>query len=453
MPPIHSKEIVVDHTETVCRDCAKVVDAEVVHKEDRLFIRRKCPVHGTSDTPHVFDMPELYQAMKAIFCSDPSRIVYPHDLILYITSKCNMHCPVCYVDTDSPHAKELSLSDIKSILDHYRGCAVHISGGEPTLRDDLFDIIAEIKKRKFFCGLFTNGLRLADTDFTEKLSAAGVDLVILQFDSLNDDDYLSLRGERLLHVKLKALENLKKAGMGTYLFSAIVEGINDDQVPGLVDFARKNIEWVDIMNVNPVWRIGRYNNFERIPASKLYASMEKAGLHFHEFMASTEFSHLCFEIASKLAQQKWVRQPPCAQRLYFVKVDDEVVKLTDILNIPRLLPRLRMISRSMTNRSKFYSWFLFLTCFPYVSFLRDLFASRQLRGFLWGVLKEKIFHHQKKRISASRLLSIMIGAFQGQEDADMRFLKKCTLFANNPDGKGIRCSCTRQMMCDFNLQA
>jgi len=442
--------ILLGKTKTVCEKTLKVIDAQVIEKGGWIILRKLCPDHGVSEVRHIFDMPLLYEKMKQIFCKEQVDNFYPHDLILYITSKCNLLCPVCYSSAGENGAQDLSLKQAMEMVCRYQGGAVHISGGEPTLREDLFDLLTHIKEKGFFTGLFTNGLRLEDENYVKKLKEAKLDLVILSFDSLRESDLVRLRGRPLLESKLKAFSHIKKEGIGVYLFSAVVAGINDDQIGPLIEFAKENIDSVDIVNFNPVWRVGRYDDFTRIPASKIYQRMEENGFLFDEFMLCTEFSHLCFEILSKLLGKKWRRQPPCAQRLYLFKLEDKIIKLTDLLDLPYLNKRLNDIHSKVKSSPKFISWGLLICCFPFGYFIKGATKNETLRKLTFFFARNLFAWKRKKRWLSSRLLSVMIGAFHSPEDADFQFLRKCTLYCNSEQGDFIQCACLRQILSETN---
>ena len=444
-----SRERYIESTQSVCRSRFRLIPADVIERDGCLYLRKRCPEHGLSECLHIYDFPQLYRAMRRIFCQEATRPVYPHELVAYITSECNLKCPVCYANAGEGPSKELSGEDILRNIRKYKGRFVHFSGGEPTLRQDLFDLIAAVKKKKFCVGLFSNGLNLRHYDYVHKIKQAGVDLVILSFESLRDEHYLRLKGARLLEAKMLAFENICKAGLHLYLFCSVAPGINEDEIPELIDFAKKHLASVDIMNFTPIWRIGRYNNFERIPASRIYRQFEKCGIHFSDMLCCTEFSHLFFEILSKLLGQKWVRHPPCEQIVYFIKIGPQICLITEIIDLPFLTERLRRINRKITGRCVLARWGLFVFGFPWLFFLREFFKRPELRRLAWLMARDLLSGLGIKRTIASRKLTVMTGQVHGLDDADFRFMKKCTLYAINENAQGFQSFCTRQMHCEF----
>ena len=109
---------------------------------------------------------------------------------------------------------------------------LQLSGGEPTAREDLPEVIEAACKAGFtFVQLNTNGLRLAgERDYAERLRSAGLASVFLQFDGVHDETYRVLRGRPLLDVKMRAIERCAAAGLAVVLVPTLVAGVNDQEV-------------------------------------------------------------------------------------------------------------------------------------------------------------------------------------------------------------------------------
>jgi uncharacterized radical SAM superfamily Fe-S cluster-containing enzyme len=144
--------------------------------------------------------------------------------------------------------------------------ALQFSGGEPTIREDLPQLVELAKALGFrHLEVNTNGIRLAQSlDFCKELVEAGVSTVYLQFDGLTSDVYKFTRGVDLLDTKMKAIENCRKAGLHSIvLVVTLVKGVNDRQIGDIIRFAVDNFDVVRCINVQPVSLCGRLPESER----------------------------------------------------------------------------------------------------------------------------------------------------------------------------------------------
>jgi len=131
-----------------------------------------CPIH------------EMDLEVLLPFSARPSA---PYRMDLALTYRCNNDCHHCY---NQPQRKgdELSTSEWKNIICNLWDIGIpHIvfTGGEPTLRQDLCELIAFAQQKGQVTGLNTNGRRLSDSSFVQKLVDAGLDHVQITIESHN----------------------------------------------------------------------------------------------------------------------------------------------------------------------------------------------------------------------------------------------------------------------------
>ena len=157
-----------------------------------------------------------------------------------------------------------TLETIKSwyqmLLDSGGPYNVQLSGGEPTLRDDLPEIIALGRSMGFpFIQLNTNGLRLYEEPyFLQRLAEAGLSSLFLQFDGLTGDIYEKLRGADYLEAKLGLIELCQEMGLGVILVPTVVAGVNDHQLGDIIKFALQKMPTVRGVHFQPISFFGRY---------------------------------------------------------------------------------------------------------------------------------------------------------------------------------------------------
>ncbi|HWQ47057.1 MAG TPA: radical SAM protein [Longilinea sp.] len=125
---------------------------------------------------------DLDLEITAPFSSKPSA---PYRMDLALTYRCNNDCSHCYNDKQRAH-QELSTADWIKTLDKLWEIGIpHIifTGGEPTLRDDLPDLIRHAEQNGQITGINTNGRRLSDRSYLDSLVNAGLDHVQITLES------------------------------------------------------------------------------------------------------------------------------------------------------------------------------------------------------------------------------------------------------------------------------
>ncbi|MEW5865063.1 MAG: heme d1 biosynthesis radical SAM protein NirJ [Pseudomonadota bacterium] len=110
-------------------------------------------------------------------------------VIWNLVRRCNLNCLHCYsISADVDFPGELSTAEVFAVMDDLRAFGVPVlilSGGEPLLRPDLFEIAARAKAMGFYTGLSTNGT-LIDAAVADRLAASGFDYVGVSLDGLRE---------------------------------------------------------------------------------------------------------------------------------------------------------------------------------------------------------------------------------------------------------------------------
>ena len=270
-------------TESVCPVCLHTLPAQRVLEGDDIYLVKRCPEHGEFKTI-VWRSVESYQRWEARGSRAATPPVTetaikhgcPHDcgicpdhrqhsccVLLEVTQRCNLRCPVCFAGAGGQNA-DPSLAEIDGWLDRLRahGSPVNIqlSGGEPTVRDDLPTIVRRIRARGFdFVQVNTNGIRLAkEAGYAQALADAGLDCAFLQFDGVSDKVYQHIRGARLLEIKRQAILRCAEAGLAVVLVPTLVPGVNIGEIGAIVDFALTWVPAVRAVHFQPISYFGRY---------------------------------------------------------------------------------------------------------------------------------------------------------------------------------------------------
>jgi uncharacterized radical SAM superfamily Fe-S cluster-containing enzyme len=274
-------------TESLCPHCLCRVTARRITENNALYMEKSCPTHGRLDRVLLwrnspYSYPEWSRqtgecsGISPVPVSDSSSgcpfncgICPDHrqdtcTAIIEVTRQCNMHCPVCFAASDTitsvnPEMKQIARM-LRTLLDRGGPYPVQLSGGEPTLRDDLPEIVALARNMGFdHVQINTNGIRLAqDADYGRALKESGASVVFLQFDGLTDDVHVHIRGTKLSEIKQRAVERCAELKLGVILVPTLVKGINDSQIGAILHFARKWIPVVKGVHFQPLTYIGRY---------------------------------------------------------------------------------------------------------------------------------------------------------------------------------------------------
>ena len=280
-------------TGALCPTCLKEYPAEVFADEDGVvWMSRTCPEHGPLTT-RMWPGADHYEWLRSEAFPktrpanpEPVRDACPfgcgtcarHErrgtlLEIEVTRNCNLRCPVCFASAvggeDDPSLDEISaMYDVIADQVGTDG-AVQITGGEPTCRKDLVDIIY-LGRQKGFWGIEvnTNGLVITNKEgYLEDLVAAGLTGVYLSFDGLTGNVYEATCGRDILDVKLRAIERCREVGIQVVLSVAVVAGLNDGQLGDLLRFALENSDVVAGLALQPAFTSGRFDAERAMPMS------------------------------------------------------------------------------------------------------------------------------------------------------------------------------------------
>lgn len=287
-------------TSSLCPHCLRRVPARRITENGAVYLDKSCPEHGALKRVLLWrNFPKPYSEWTRCapspgpgpdHCPDRCGLCPDHGqktctAIIEITGKCNLRCPVCFAaagtgDTPDPDLQQIARM-MEMVRDKAGSCALQISGGEPTLRDDLPQIAALARSMGFDpVQVNTNGIRLArDEAYGRALVDAGVTVVYLQFDGITGSVYEQIRGADLLQLKLEAIRNCRKWKVGVILVPTLVKRVNDDQIGSIIRFAKDWIPTVKGVHFQPMTYLGRYpespKNEDRLLLSDVLAAIEE----------------------------------------------------------------------------------------------------------------------------------------------------------------------------------
>jgi uncharacterized radical SAM superfamily Fe-S cluster-containing enzyme len=257
------------------------IKAKVIERDGKILMVKDCPVHGHFEDVMAIDT-AFFKHLEEVF---PGRDILAHNdeklhhhgsstikhgrgsvLTVDLTNRCNMMCDPCFMDANQVgFVHELSWEDIQTLLDNAisikprRQMSVQFSGGEPTLSPYFLDAVRYSRKVGYnSVQAATNGIEFAkDFEFAKKAAEAGLRYAYLQFDGIGNAANSHRKVGNLFDVKLQAIENLHNAGVEIVPVTTILNGINNEQVGRIVEFALDNPKKISFCSFQPVSFTGR----------------------------------------------------------------------------------------------------------------------------------------------------------------------------------------------------
>lgn len=281
-------------TSSVCPICLKTIPATRVRRveprqvnsdsDDTVELVKRCPEHGDFSTVVWRGARPDYAAWRrektpsqplASFtrrekgCPQDCGLCEHHaqhtcTALLEVTQRCELECPLCYASSRAEGGPDPDLATVAGwyarVWEASGRCNIQLSGGEPTMREDLPEILRLGREQGFdFLQLNTNGFRLGqERGYAQRLKDAGLASVFLQFDGIDEAIYRRLRGRELFRQKRRALEACEAAGLGVVLVAVVVPGVNDGAVWEILRFGRDAGAFVRGVHYQPISYFGRY---------------------------------------------------------------------------------------------------------------------------------------------------------------------------------------------------
>jgi radical SAM protein with 4Fe4S-binding SPASM domain len=185
---------------------------------------------------------------------------YPVLSEIALTYNCQNRCFFCYASSPERGrvVREMSTDEVKTVLDKIvdqaRVPTVSFTGGEPTLRRDLPELIQHAKSRKMRTNLITNGILCAREDFVQQLAEAGLDSAQVSLEAPDSETHdLVVDHPGAFRRTLQGFLNLKQAGIHTHT-NTTINSRNLHALPSLIDFLAGQDQ--EYLSMNMVIRTG-----------------------------------------------------------------------------------------------------------------------------------------------------------------------------------------------------
>ncbi|MCQ8903125.1 MAG: radical SAM protein [Methanothrix sp.] len=458
---------------SVCPVCLRTLSARIFQQGQTVMIRKSCPEHGEFEDVYWSDA-DLYRRFVRYAetgrgienfitkgdCPFSCGLCDNHKTStllanIDVTTRCNLACPICFADASPKRVYEPTMEQIERMLKILREerpvpCqAVQFSGGEPTVREDLPEIVALARSMGFTqIQIATNGLRLAShPHLARRLCEAGLSTVYLQFDGVDAGPYIKMRGRDLLGVKLSAIESCRRGGLrSVVLVPTVAKGVNDFQLGDIIRFASQNVDVIRGVNMQPISFAGRVEEAERrsnrITIPDLLRSIEEQtdGQVSREDFYPVPFVAPISRVVEVLTERPtliFTVHPCCGAATYVYCEEDRLIPITRFVDVEGLMERLKDILRDY-NGSK-------------ISKLRIQGALlKDLLGFIDESRAPKDLHITKLLMNVLRTgtfdslrefhsRNLFIGAmhFQDLYNLDLERVSRCGIHYATPDGRII----------------
>ncbi len=449
----------IETTKSICPVCHRVIDAYLYEDGGALYISKNCPEHGRFKDLYWSDY-QLYRRFKRYdvrvraraesrvdgrssnrsrrefnpSCPFACGLCTAHEShtvlgIIDVTSRCNLRCPVCFAGNFNDDygggrsiAKEPTAEEIRAIIDNFatntNAAGIQFSGGEPTLRDDLPELISYARQRFEHVEVDTNGIKMAESEeYCRAIESAGTSVVYLQFDGVTDAPYEKLRGRKLLEVKKRAIENHRRAGPkpAIVLVPTVVKGVNDDQIGDIIKFAIENRDIIRGVNFQPISFCGRapYRASERITVSDVLRGIEEQTglLTRNDFFPPSLISMVLTSIGKSEVGCHFA----CGAFSYLVIKDGKAEPITRYMDMEKLAEIYRAKGR-----------------------ITPVAALRHIKlGFLKNLFVSVLRSHAYRDLSSLHFNLIFIGTmhFMDAYNFDLARVKRCVIHYGLPDGR------------------
>ena len=466
-------------TKSLCPECLAVIDASIIEENGSMMMEKTCREHGYFKDTYWSNAGQFRRMDR--YRHDGEGVLNPNistdgncpyscglcpshktgTLIgnIDVTNRCNQSCPVCFANAaSSGYIYEPSLDQIRLMMQVLRNerpvpCpAVQFTGGEPTMRSDITSIIKMARGFKFGqIQMATNGIKLAGSlRFCKDLAAAGLTTVYLQFDGVTEEPYRITRGYNALPLKIKAMENCNRAGLGSiYLVPTLAKGVNDRQAGDIIRFAVGNKGTIEGINFQPISFAGRVNKKEmmekRITIPDLFYLLEEqtdgaiTAEDFYPVPFVAPISHLISAL-NYAPHAELTVHPHCGSGAYVCIEDGKIVPITRFVDVEGLIEQINELALEKYRRlgkylGKIKRMGRLISILPRYIDMEKAPKSIDIKKLIFNVITKGT----RKAIQEFNRHMLFIGAmhFMDLYNIDLERIKRCGIHYATPDSRII----------------
>ncbi len=460
--------MLIKKTRSLCPSCNIPVDAEIVEEEGKIWLKQTCREHGSfrnlywSD-PVTYHRFEKYDTIgKGI--SNPQKDApiencpsscglcnnhHSQTLLANIdlTNRCNLNCEFCFANAHAcGFVYEPSFDEIVKMLIMLReekpvpAPAVQFSGGEPTMRDDLIDIIKKAKELGFpQVQIASNGVRISkEPDFAQELKNSGLNTVYLHFDGVTPET------NQFLSIHLKAVENLKRVKLGIVLVPTIIRGKNDHEIGDIIRFAVDNISVIRGVNFQPVAFTGAASDDDlkksRITIPEVLSGIEEQtqGIikkdDFYPIPCVLPFSDLV-EAYTGRPQVRFTAHPHCGAATYVFVQENGIVPVNRMVDVESFFESIEQMADTIKKGGTINKYKALLEG---VKCMHDSVRKGENKNTaeFWKIIGKTLIGQNFDALREFHWNALFIGTmhFMDRYNYDLERVQRCCIHYATPDG-------------------
>ncbi len=451
-------------TSSVCPECKEVLPAAIFAENGKVWIEKECNAHGKftelywgsykmykrvaqfATNGRGLENPTVTEKVQCPFTCGLCSLHRTNSSLVNVvlTNRCDLNCWYCFFYAGKAgYVYEPSREQIREMLQRVReekpvpGNAVQVTGGEPTLREDLLDIIQDIKKLGFdHIQLNTNGISLAhDPKLAARARHAGVNNLYLSFDGVtektNPKNYWEIP---------RVLDNCREAGLGIVLVPTIINSVNDHEIGDILRFGFDNVDIVRSVNYQPVSLVGKMPRSQRqkyritipdlIKKIEQQTNAEVCEEDFFPVPTAVPIAQFIQHLRNK-PQYELSTHFACGMATYIFKDEDKMKPITRFLDVEGFVEYLNEEGEELRNGASKY----LIGARGIFKFNSFIDKENSPKGINFGrLLFDVLVRHDYSALSAFHHKSLFIGMmhFMDLYNYDIQRVKQCAIHYATP---------------------
>jgi uncharacterized radical SAM superfamily Fe-S cluster-containing enzyme len=464
--------MLIKKTRSLCPICLLAIDAEIAEVDGKIWLDSICHEHGKFHNLYWSDA-ALYHRFEqydtvGTGVANPQNVAstetcpsncglcdnhHSQTLLANIdlTNRCNLDCDFCFANARAcGFVYEPDFDDIVRMMKVLRdekpvpAPAVQFSGGEPTMREDLAEIIKKAKEMGFpQVQIASNGVRIAqEPGYAKKLKDTGLNTVYLHFDGV------TTATNPLLKIHEQAIENLKAVRLGIVLVPTVIHGKNDHELGDIIRFAIKNISVIRGVNFQPIAFTGAATDDDvrksRITIPDVLARIEEQmpGIlkkdDFYPVPCVLPFSDLVEAYTGK-PQVRFTAHQHCGAATYvFVQSDGDVIPVNRMVDVEQFFETIQHMAEKLKKGGTINKYTALLEG---VKNMHESVRNGEQGNTteFWKIIGKTLIGQNFEALREFHWNALFIGTmhFMDRYNYDLERVQRCCIHYATPDGKLI----------------